>query len=64
MILSLIVVNMKLVRDLLPDLKRWNGYVQDKVEGLAITKMGKTYVITDNDVVDVHSGETLFWEFN
>ncbi|MCY0096307.1 esterase-like activity of phytase family protein [Hoeflea ulvae] len=49
------------VRDLLPDLKSLNGYVVDKVEGLAIDANGKAYVVTDNDGVDDSSGETLFF---
>ncbi|MEP3435394.1 MAG: esterase-like activity of phytase family protein [Hoeflea sp.] len=49
------------VRDLLPDLKALNGYVVDKVEGLAIDADGGAYVVTDNDGVDDSSGETLFF---
>ncbi|OCW59227.1 esterase-like activity of phytase family protein [Hoeflea olei] len=49
------------VRDLLPELKALNGYVVDKVEGLAIDADGKAYVVTDNDGVDDSSGETLFF---
>ena len=49
------------VRDLLPDLKSLNGYVVDKVEGLAIDADGNAYVATDNDGVDDSSGETLFF---
>jgi len=33
----------------------------DKVEGLAITNDGTAYVSTDNDGVDEHSGETMFF---
>ena len=55
------VVTKTLVRDLIPDLKRWNGYVQDKVEGFAIDKDGTAFIVTDNDGVDDSSGETLFW---
>jgi hypothetical protein len=49
------------VRDLLPDLKSTGGYVLDKVEGLAIMADGTVWVSTDNDGVDDHSGETMFW---
>ena len=50
------------VRDLIPDLKLLtNGYVVDKVEGLAFDATGDAWVITDNDGVDDSSGETLFW---
>jgi hypothetical protein len=55
------VVSRELVRDLLPDLKSTGGYVLDKVEGLAITPSGEAYVSTDNDGVDDHSGETMFF---
>lgn len=57
------VVSKEEVRDLIPDLKAWNGYVVDKIEGLAITKDGTIYVSTDNDGVDDSSGETFFWSF-
>ncbi len=55
------VVSKELVRDLLPDLTSTGGYVLDKVEGLAITADGEAFVSTDNDGVDDHSGETLFF---
>ena len=55
------VVEKELVRDLLPDLVQWNGYAQDKIEGFAIDASGEGFVLTDNDGVDDHSGETLFW---
>ncbi|MCA0995269.1 esterase-like activity of phytase family protein [Alloyangia pacifica] len=57
------VVSKEEVRDLIPDLKGWGGYVVDKVEGLAIAEDGTAYVSTDNDGVDDSSGETFFWSF-
>lgn len=57
------VVSKELVRDLLPDLTSTGGYVLDKVEGLAIMEDGTFWVSTDNDGVDDHSGETMFWSF-
>ncbi|MDS9467134.1 esterase-like activity of phytase family protein [Paracoccus sp. MBLB3053] len=57
------LVEKKVVRDLIPDLKQWNGYVQDKVESLAISPDGTAWVATDNDGVDDASGETFFWSF-
>ena len=57
------VVEKEVVRDLIPDLRQWNGYVVDKVEGLAIFEDGTTWVSTDNDGVDDSSGETFFWSF-
>jgi hypothetical protein len=58
---ALPVVRKELVRDLIPDLAKWNGYIQDKVEGFAIDAAGTGYVVTDNDGIDDASGETLFW---
>ena len=55
------IVKKTLVRDLIPDLKSFHGYVQDKVEGLAIDARGEMFISTDNDGVDDHSGETFFW---
>jgi hypothetical protein len=55
------VVTKEVVRDLIPDLTSTGGYVLDKVEGLAFTPNGTAYVVTDNDGVDDHSGETMFW---
>ena len=48
------------VRDLVPDLAAPGGYVLDKVESFALDKDGNAFVITDNDGVDDHSGETQF----
>lgn len=55
------VVSKEEVRDLLPDLTSTGGYVLDKVEGLAILNDGTAWVSTDNDGVDDHSGETMFF---
>ncbi|WP_282182691.1 esterase-like activity of phytase family protein [Aliiroseovarius marinus] len=55
------VVTKEEVRDLLPDLTATGGYVLDKVEGLAIAADGTAWVSTDNDGVDDHSGETMFF---
>lgn len=55
------VVTKDFVRDLIPDMVKTGGYVLDKVEGLAIMADGRIFVSTDNDGVDDHSGETLFW---
>jgi hypothetical protein len=51
----------ELVVDLLPYLTATGGYVLDKVEGLAIAADGTMWVSTDNDGVDDHSGETMFF---
>ncbi|MBR9862873.1 MAG: alkaline phosphatase [Rhodobacteraceae bacterium] len=55
------VVTKEEVKDLIPDLKANNGYVVDKVEGLAVFGDGTAWVSTDNDGVDDSSGETFFW---
>lgn len=57
---TLPVVTKELVRDLVPDLTATGGYVLDKVEGLAIDAAGEMFIVTDNDGVDDHNGETQF----
>lgn len=46
--------------DLVPALSRTNGWISDKPEGVAVTRHGRTYLVTDNDGVDDWSGETSF----
>ncbi|MGG7643349.1 esterase-like activity of phytase family protein [Rhodovulum sp. YNF3179] len=58
---TLPVVTKEEVRDLIPELTATGGYVLDKVEGLAIQADGTAWVSTDNDGVDDHSGETMFF---
>ena len=58
---ALPVVSKEEVRDLIPDLTSTGGYVLDKVEGMAITPDGTIWISTDNDGVDDHSGETMFF---
>jgi len=55
------VLETETVVDLLPTLTATGGFVPDKVEGLAIAADGTMWVSTDNDGVDDHSGETLFF---
>lgn len=55
------VVEKDVVRDLLPDLRQWHGFVVDKVEGLAISPDSTAFIVTDNDGTDGSSGETFFW---
>jgi hypothetical protein len=55
------VLEPELVVDLLPYLTSTGGYVLDKVEGLAIAEDGTMWISTDNDGVDDHSGETMFF---
>jgi hypothetical protein len=52
------VVSKVLVRDLIPDLKRDNGPVLEKVEGLTVLPNGDALIVTDNDGVTDSSGET------
>ena len=54
------LVSKQLERDLLPDLKSTGGWVLDKVEGAAVDKQGRLFVVTDNDGVEDASGETRF----
>jgi len=54
------VVQKRLVKDLLPALRADHGWVQDKVEGLAIAGDGQAYAVTDNDAIDDATGETVF----
>lgn len=54
------VLPKKLVRDLLPDLRATNGFVQEKVEGVTVGGNGNLYVVTDNDGLDDANGETVF----
>jgi hypothetical protein len=55
------VLETETVVDLMPYLTSTGGYVLDKVEGLAIAPDGTMWVSTDNDGVDDHSGETMFF---
>jgi hypothetical protein len=50
----------KAMYDMIPDLKATNGWITDKPEGVAITRNGRTFVVTDNDGVEGWSGETWF----
>ncbi len=54
------LVQKTLVRDLMPDLEGPNGLVIEKVEGLAVNKKGRAFIVTDNDGVGDSSGETQF----
>jgi hypothetical protein len=54
------VVSKILEADLLPALKRVNGWTADKIEGFTVAADGKAYAVTDNDGVDNSPGETVF----
>ncbi|WP_029106758.1 esterase-like activity of phytase family protein [Mycobacterium sp. URHD0025] len=49
-----------LARNLVPDLQATNGFVQEKVDGVAIAGNQNLYVVTDNDGLDDANGETVF----
>jgi Esterase-like activity of phytase len=53
-------VTKTLVRDLVDDLKRPNGLIIEKVEGLTRLLNGDVIMVTDNDGVDGTAGETQF----
>ncbi|AOZ70495.1 alkaline phosphatase [Rhodobacter xanthinilyticus] len=55
------VVTKEEVRDLIPDLAGYGGYIVDKVEGFTIDAAGEGFVVTDNDGLDDSSGETFFF---
>ncbi len=57
---ELVTVNKTLLRDVLPDLQKASIWTAEKLEGMAVTRDGKFYVVTDNDGVDGATGETLF----
>jgi hypothetical protein len=46
--------------DLLPALLATHGWISDKPEGVAVTRDGQLFVVTDNDGVEDWSGETWF----
>ena len=51
-----------LVRDVLPDLRKTNGLVVEKIEGFTVLANGDALLVNDNDGVDENNGET--WLFN
>ncbi len=53
------VLDKTTAHDLLPDLRATNGWVQEKVEGMAVAGNGELYVVTDNDGLDDATGETV-----
>jgi hypothetical protein len=54
------VVTKRLLRNLVPDLQKSQGYVLDKVESFVVDSAGQAFAITDNDGVDGSNGETQF----
>jgi hypothetical protein len=54
-------VRKRLVKDMLPLLGSDHGWVQDKLEGLAVAGNHQTYAVTDNDGLGDSTGETQFF---
>jgi len=54
------VVTKTLLRDVVPELAKPRGTVQEKLEGFAIDRAGEMFAVTDNDGVQGVSGETQF----
>lgn len=50
----------ELALDVLPELQSFNGWTQEKLEGLTIAADGAVYAVTDNDGLDDATGETQF----
>ncbi|MEI7057855.1 esterase-like activity of phytase family protein [Nocardioides sp. CCNWLW239] len=50
----------RLAYDLLPALRKTNGWTQEKLEGFAVGADGHAYAVTDNDGLDDATGETVF----
>lgn len=47
-----------LIKDIKPNLAATKGNIIEKVEGAAVMANGEVYIVTDNDGVNDHSGET------
>jgi hypothetical protein len=52
------VITKTLIKDIKPALASTKGTLIEKVEGVAVTLNGEVYIVTDNDGVNDHSGET------
>lgn len=51
-------VRKKLAVDLLPHLRKLNGWTQEKVEGFTVAGNGQVFAVTDNDGLEDATGET------
>lgn len=54
------VVAKHLILDALPLLATGHGIIADKLEGMALTRDGQVFLVTDNDGLNNADGETLF----
>lgn len=52
------VITKNLIKDIKPALASTKGSLIEKVEGVAVTLNGEVYIVTDNDGVNDHNGET------
>ncbi|MFC3116515.1 esterase-like activity of phytase family protein [Cellvibrio fontiphilus] len=52
------LITKTLIKDIKPALASTKGTLIEKVEGVAVTLNGEVYIVTDNDGVNDHSGET------
>lgn len=57
---ALMPVEKTLAVDVLPVMQSFNGWTQEKLEGLTIGADGQVYAVTDNDGLDEATGETQF----
>lgn len=53
-----------LLKDLQPTLEAASVWTTEKLEGLAVTRRGHAYIVTDNDGLDDAPGETVFLRIN
>jgi len=56
------VVKKELVTDLLPTLNDLHTWTPAKIEGMAKTKDGRLFIVSDNDAAYNSSGETIFMQ--
>lgn len=47
--------------DVLPRLRSFNGWTQEKLEGLTVAGNGRVWAVTDNDALEDATGETQFF---
>jgi hypothetical protein len=52
------ILTKTLLKDLMPTLAATNGSLIEKVEGTALMANGDVYLVTDNDGINDHNGET------
>lgn len=55
-------IKKQLFLDLIPELKKSNGHIFEKVEGLAVNSLGNVWFNNDNDGVNDNSGEQRLFD--